>query len=184
MADITVTDLTMSSQLLSRGLLAGGSLLIQNAAVGTFFTPLSQAAVCSVLRSNLVCGPVWSLPLLLPPSAAALHTSAVVERARQSTRLKKRKVAVENKKKKEERLRKNPPPLPKKVQLMLIAKGLGELIFCNECYRSGPVFLIDRIFFWMMYNVGTVAFLENTCYYLHYWVVFGRIPYKYYSNGI
>jgi hypothetical protein len=39
-------------------------------------------------------------------------------------------VAVENKKKKEERLRKNPPPLPKKIQLMLIAKGLGRVGFC------------------------------------------------------
>jgi len=31
-----------------------------------------------------------------------------------------------NKKKKEERLRKNPPPIPKKVQMMLISKGLGS----------------------------------------------------------
>merc|ERR1711971_662459 len=29
-------------------------------------------------------------------------------------------------KKKDERLRKNPPPIPKKVQLMLISKGLGR----------------------------------------------------------
>jgi len=55
-----------------------------------------------------------------------LHTSAVLERARQSTRIRKRKVALANKKKKEERIRKNPPPIPKKVQLMLIAKGLGK----------------------------------------------------------
>lgn len=55
-----------------------------------------------------------------------LHTSCVVERARQSTRIKKRKQHLANKKKKEERLRKNPPPIPKKVKLMLIAKGLGS----------------------------------------------------------
>ena len=54
-----------------------------------------------------------------------LHTSDVLERARQSTRIKKRKQNLANKKKKEERLRKNPPPLPKKVQLMLKAKGLS-----------------------------------------------------------
>ena len=54
-----------------------------------------------------------------------LHTSAILERARQSTRIKKRKQNLANKKKKEERLRKNPPPLPKKVQLMLKAKGLS-----------------------------------------------------------
>ena len=56
-------------------------------------------------------------------SAVSLHTSATVERARQSTRIRKRKVYLANKKKKEERLRKNPPPLPKKIQLMLKAKG-------------------------------------------------------------
>ena len=61
--------------------------------------------------------------LLLPSSC--LHTTPVVERARQSTRIKKRKVNMANKKKKEERLRRNPPPVPKKVQLQLIAKGLG-----------------------------------------------------------
>merc|ERR1740123_2376731 len=55
-----------------------------------------------------------------------LHTSSVLERARQSTRIRKRKVMLANKKKKEERLRKNPPPLPKKVKLMLRAKGLGD----------------------------------------------------------
>merc|ERR550539_1421532 len=54
-----------------------------------------------------------------------LHTSAVLERARQSTRIKKRKQNLANKQKKEERLRKNPPPLPKKIQLMLKAKGLS-----------------------------------------------------------
>jgi large subunit ribosomal protein L1 len=68
------------------------------------------------------------LPRLAPSTAlaATIHSSAVVERARQSTRIKKRKVYETNKKKKEERLRKNPPPIPKKVQLMLIAKGLGK----------------------------------------------------------
>ena len=55
-----------------------------------------------------------------------LHTSTVLERARQSTRIRKRKINLANKKKKEERLRKNPPPLPKKIQLMLKSKGLGD----------------------------------------------------------
>jgi len=59
-------------------------------------------------------------------SMLQLHTSAVMERARQSTRIRKRKVYMENKKKKEERLRKNPPPLPRKVKLMLKAKGFGN----------------------------------------------------------
>merc|ERR1719361_760237 len=45
---------------------------------------------------------------------------------RQSTRIRKKKINDANKKKKEERLRKNPPPIPKKVQLMLISKGLGK----------------------------------------------------------
>ena len=58
-------------------------------------------------------------------TVSGIHTSAVLERARQSTRIKKRKQNLANKKKKEERLRKNPPPLPKKVQLMLKAKGLS-----------------------------------------------------------
>jgi len=62
----------------------------------------------------------------LNPLNTYLHTSAAVERARQSTRIRKRKIHEANKKKKEERLRKNPPPIPKKVQLMLIAKGLGK----------------------------------------------------------
>jgi len=35
---------------------------------------------------------------------------------------------VDNKKKKEERLRKNPPPLPRKVQMLLMEKGLTELM--------------------------------------------------------
>jgi len=59
-------------------------------------------------------------------SVSPLHTSDVLERARQSTRIKKRKVHLANKKKKEERLRKNPPPMPKKIQLMLKAKGLSD----------------------------------------------------------
>jgi len=65
----------------------------------------------------------------------------VVERARQSTRIKKRKQNLANKKKKEERLRKNPPPIPRKVQLMLISKGLGSKPqpWRNPDLRSFPV---------------------------------------------
>jgi len=66
-----------------------------------------------------------NLPPMITPMCA-LHTSDVVERARQSTRIRKKKINDANKKKKEERLRKNPPPIPKKVQLMLISKGLGR----------------------------------------------------------
>merc|ERR1719348_810309 len=67
------------------------------------------------------------IPSCIPPvSCQAIHTSVILERARQSTRIRKRKVALANKKKKEDRLRKNPPPLPKKVQLMLISKGLSK----------------------------------------------------------
>eukprot|EP00092_Neocalanus_flemingeri_P029737 GFUD01032285.1.p1 GENE.GFUD01032285.1~~GFUD01032285.1.p1 ORF type:complete len:408 (+),score=116.95 GFUD01032285.1:61-1284(+) len=76
-------------------------------------------------RSTLPTITTCNLPSLLTVPMSPLHTSSVVERARQSTRIKKRKVNVANKKKKEERLRKNPPPIPKKVQLMLISKGLG-----------------------------------------------------------
>ena len=65
-------------------------------------------------------------PTLSTTPCCSLHTSEALERARQSTRIKKRKVNMANKKKKEERLRKNPPPIPKKVQLMLVAKGLGK----------------------------------------------------------
>jgi len=66
------------------------------------------------------------VPRFYPLPTCLLHTSAAVERARQSTRIKKRKKDLDNKKKKEERLRKNPPPIPKKVRLMMIAKGLGR----------------------------------------------------------
>ena len=71
--------------------------------------------------------PQHALPVLprITQMMCPLHTSALLERARQSTRIKKRKQNLANKKKKEERLRKNPPPLPKKVQLMLKAKGLS-----------------------------------------------------------
>lgn len=81
--------------------------------------PLSYTKILPPLTSfyNL---PVQSVPI------CPLHTSSVVERARQSTRIKKRKRNLDDKKKKEDRLRKNPPPLPRKVQLMLIAKGLGS----------------------------------------------------------
>lgn len=65
-------------------------------------------------------------PTLATTPCCPLHTSEALERARQSTRIKKRKQNMANKKKKEERLRKNPPPIPKKVQLMLVAKGLGR----------------------------------------------------------
>jgi hypothetical protein len=99
--------------------MAAGSLLVPS------FTQHTAASCSLHLRSSLLSSALWLQPLVLLPTAA-IHTSAVLERARQSTRARKRKVAVENKKKKEERLRKNPPPLPKKVQLMLIAKGLGE----------------------------------------------------------
>jgi len=63
---------------------------------------------------------------MMTSPALALHTSSSLERARQATRIRKRKVAVENKRKKEERLRKNPPPLPRKVQMLLLEKGLKE----------------------------------------------------------
>jgi len=74
------------------------------------------------LNPQAFCLPVLSNVF----SAVSLHTSATVERARQSTRIRKRKVYLANKKKKEEKLRKNPPPLPKKIQLMLRAKGFGS----------------------------------------------------------
>lgn len=86
-----------------------------------------------LLTLKLVGGPGSPLPLLagrgspaLPLLASSVHTSCVLERARQSTRIRKRKINEANKKKKEERLRKNPPPLPRKIQLMQIAKGLGK----------------------------------------------------------
>ena len=88
--------------------------------------PVFSAQVLSQTASP----PGQVTPTLVVPSISQmlcpLHTSSVLERARQSTRIRKRKVMLANKKKKEERLRKNPPPLPKKVKLMLKAKGLGD----------------------------------------------------------
>jgi hypothetical protein len=136
----------MSCQLLSRSLLASSQLLLQPPAITPHLKLLLQppatqllAPSCAYLlfsttttvpscRNSLLNCPAALHSLVLVPSSSALHTSAIVERARQSTRIRKRKVAVENKKKKEERLRKNPPPLPKKIQLMLIAKGLGRFL--------------------------------------------------------
>ena len=83
-----------------------------------------------MLSQTVLSSPQMVTPSLVLPSLSQmlcpLHTSSVLERARQSTRIRKRKVMLANKKKKEERLRKNPPPLPKKVKLMLRAKGLGD----------------------------------------------------------
>jgi len=81
----------------------------------------------AVLLPRLLDNPGLPGPILSSlPLNAAIHTSTVLERARQSTRIRKRKKDLANKKKKEERLRKNPPPLPKKIQLMMKAKGLGS----------------------------------------------------------
>jgi hypothetical protein len=137
----------MSCQLLSRSLLASSQLLLQPPAITPHLKLLLQSPATQLLasscssyllfsttatvpncRNSLLSSPAALHSLVLVPSSSALHTSAIVERARQSTRIRKRKVAVENKKKKEERLRKNPPPLPKKIQLMLIAKGLGRFL--------------------------------------------------------
>jgi len=83
-----------------------------------------------MLSQTVLSSPQMVTPSLVLPSLSQmlcpLHTSSALERARQSTRIRKRKVMLANKKKKEERLRKNPPPLPKKVKLMLRAKGLGD----------------------------------------------------------
>ena len=82
-----------------------------------------QAVMAPILMRVQTSTPL--LPLPSTTQTSPLHTSSALERARQSTRLKKRKQNLANKKKKEERLRKNPPPLPKKIQLMLKAKGLS-----------------------------------------------------------
>jgi hypothetical protein len=137
----------MTCQLLSRSLLASSQLLLQPPAITPHLKLLLQPPATQLLapsyslhllfsttatapscRNSILSSPTALHSLVLVPSSSALHTSAIVERARQSTRIRKRKVAVENKKKKEERLRKNPPPLPKKIQLMLIAKGLGRFL--------------------------------------------------------
>ena len=81
------------------------------------------------LAASVAVSPRMAPSPYLPPQSlfvSPIHTSSVLERARQSTRIRKRKVVLANKKKKEERLRKNPPPLPKKVRLMLKAKGIGD----------------------------------------------------------
>jgi hypothetical protein len=144
----------MTCQLLSRSLLASSQLLLQPPAITPHLKLLLQPPATQLLapsyslhllfsttatapscRNSILSSPTALHSLVLVPSSSALHTSAIVERARQSTRIRKRKVAVENKKKKEERLRKNPPPLPKKIQLMLIAKGLGRFLsyFLSHC---------------------------------------------------
>jgi len=89
---------------------------------------VSSNVLCKyTAKHNLINPQTFCLPVLSNVfTAMSLHTSATVERARQSTRIRKRKVYMDNKKKKEERLRKNPPPLPKKIQLMLKAKGFGS----------------------------------------------------------
>ena len=89
----------------------------------------------TVLSSTKLMTPSLVLPSL-SQMLCPLHTSTVLERARQSTRIKKRKQMLANKKKKEERLRKNPPPLPKKVKLMLKAKGLGDGVRLNQWRQS------------------------------------------------
>jgi len=93
-----------------------------------------------MLSQTVLSSPQIVTPSLVLPSLSQmlcpLHTSSVLERARQSTRIRKRKVMLANKKKKEERLRKNPPPLPKKVKLMLRAKGLGDGVRLNSWRKS------------------------------------------------
>jgi len=97
-----------------------------------FGVPMRSPPVFSakMLSQTVLSSPQMVTPSLVLPSLSQmlcpLHTSSALERARQSTRIRKRKVMLANKKKKEERLRKNPPPLPKKVKLMLRAKGLGD----------------------------------------------------------
>jgi len=101
-------------------------------AISSLSPRLSPIIMSSNSALSLTCQPTLSsltlnnMPTMTAPPTCPLHTSSVVERARQSTRIKKRKVNLANKKKKEDRLRKNPPPLPRKVQLMLISKGLGS----------------------------------------------------------
>ena len=87
----------------------------------TILAPVKMSCSVGLALPQQVLPSITQMTMMISP----LHTSAVLERARQSTRIKKRKQNLANKKKKEERLRKNPPPLPKKIQLMLKAKGLS-----------------------------------------------------------
>ena len=121
----------MLSSIRKLSLSPGSGVLMRSPPVFSYqlFSPAVLPSASPKMTPTLV---LPALSQMLCP----LHTSSVLERARQSTRIKKRKVMLVNKKKKEDKLRKNPPPLPKKVKLMLKAKGLGDGVRMNSWRQS------------------------------------------------